>query len=336
MNKHKRANTDWFRDAGWGVFMHYLADSPSVEGPATISVDEWNQQVDEFDVIALADQLEEIKAGYFFITIGQTSGFFMSPNQTYDDIVGHNPSRCSKRDLIADIIAELKPRGIRTMVYMGSKASKCDLKASKALNCTIDVDYDSSDTPVPLETLIAEGRPHSRMKSFWPKWQSIIREWSLRWGEDVHGWWFDGMYQPDIWLNFPDEPNFKSFSAAVKAGNPDSLVAWNPGVHVPLISVSEYEDYTAGEVASGFPLTVSGAGYEPLGRYVDGAQYHILSFLGEMWCIGEPRFSDEMVVALTKSVRDHEGVISWDIPHEKNGLIPEAFMKQFRVLRDSV
>ena len=29
MSDWKRANTDWFRDAGWGTFVHYLADAPS-------------------------------------------------------------------------------------------------------------------------------------------------------------------------------------------------------------------------------------------------------------------------------------------------------------------
>ena len=34
------------------------------------------------------------------------------------------------------------------------------------------------------------------------------------------------------------------FAAAAKAGNPDSLIAFNPGVKVPVICHSEHEDGT--------------------------------------------------------------------------------------------
>jgi hypothetical protein len=59
-----RADTEWFMRARWGVFTHYLA------GPQT-SVDDWNRQVDAFDVQALARQLESVGAPYYFITLGQ-------------------------------------------------------------------------------------------------------------------------------------------------------------------------------------------------------------------------------------------------------------------------
>ena len=43
-------NTTWFREYGWGVFTHYLA---RVDATAQ----EWNRQVEAFDVDSLADQL---------------------------------------------------------------------------------------------------------------------------------------------------------------------------------------------------------------------------------------------------------------------------------------
>ena len=76
----------------------------------------WNQRIDAFDTDGLAKQLHEVGAGYFFITLGQNSGFYLSPNTTYDRLVGHSPGRCSRRDLVADIAAALKPCGIRMMV----------------------------------------------------------------------------------------------------------------------------------------------------------------------------------------------------------------------------
>ena len=45
-----RSNTDWFRDARWGVFAHFLASDD-------LSAEQWNERVDAFDVNGLAAQL---------------------------------------------------------------------------------------------------------------------------------------------------------------------------------------------------------------------------------------------------------------------------------------
>jgi len=36
----KRANTDWFHDARWGMFVHYVADSASNLKPITLTSDD--------------------------------------------------------------------------------------------------------------------------------------------------------------------------------------------------------------------------------------------------------------------------------------------------------
>ncbi len=91
----KRANTDWFRDCRWGLFTHYLADSASNLKPTVLPVSDWNRRIDAFDVEGLARQLAEAHVPYFVITLGQNSGYYLSPNRTYDEIVGITPSKCS-------------------------------------------------------------------------------------------------------------------------------------------------------------------------------------------------------------------------------------------------
>jgi len=296
-----RADTDWFRDARWGVFIHFLSEGE-------IPVDEWNRRVDRWDVEALAAQLGVVGAGYFFITFGQDSGFYCSPNSTYDCFVGITPSRCSERDLVSDLYDALQPRGIRLMVYLPATPPVEDRVAIEGL----------SWEPLP-EGDYSVGK---RQAEYQPKWEAVIREWSLRYGEKVCGWWFDGCYCSDAMYRHPEPPNFQSFTAAAKAGNKDSLVAFNPGVRVPVISLTEHEDYTAGEVSTwGIPICK--------GRWVDGAQFHILTFLGESWMAGEtPRFPDELVVGITKHVNSKEGVVTWDVPHNDDGTIPAPFMAQ--------
>ena len=76
-------------------------------------------------------------------------------------------------------------------------------------------------------------------------------------------------------------------------------------------------------------------GRERLGRYVDGAQLHILTYLGNGWGQGEPRLSDEFVVGYTKDVNRDEGVVTYDVPTSREGLIPEPVMAQLRALRSA-
>ena len=121
-----------------------------------------------------------------------------------------------------------------------------------------------------------------------------------------------------------DEPNFRSLAAALRSGNPDALVAFNPGVVVPVVCHTEHEDCTAGEIARALP-ECPGAWVERNGH---NARYHVLSYLGESWCKGEPRFPDEMVVGYTRHVMSKGGVVTWDVPIQRSGLIPAPFVAQ--------
>jgi len=304
-------NTEWFKNCGWGVFTHYLANKDT-------SAEEWNKQVNNFDVKTLSEQLKFVGAKYYFITIGQNSGHYCAPNSTYDDIVGIKPSKCSNRDLIAALYEALNPKGIRLLVYLPSGAPAAEKAAMERLEWEWGFEGDWPSW--------SNKRTGKRLVSFQKKWEAVIREWSLRWGNKICGWWLDGCYFADEMYRHKESPNFESFAKALKAGNPDSIVAFNPGVKVPVISHTEYEDYTAGEISNAFPVCP--------GSEINGVQYHILSFLGESW--GKPplRFPDEFVIGYTKHIISKGAVITWDVPIQKNGLIPEMFLKQLKLLSE--
>ena len=337
------ARTEWFRDAKWGVFVHYLAGLPSADDPEGTTPAEWNARIDGFDVEGLVRQLVEIQAGYFFITLGQNSGFFLSPNATYDRLVQRTPSRLSRRDLVADLGKALATAGIPLLVYLPSHAPAYDPVAVEGLACTPS--WDASAWSLKPGTYRVVPGTDERLSVFQRNWEAIMREWSERWGQSVSGWWFDGCYHADRMYRHPDPPNFESFAAAAKAGNPEALVAFNPGVKVPVIRHSEFEDYTAGEIAGALPVTMDSQWGRaskpetywgmPIRRFVDGAQYHVLTFMGPYWCRGLPRFPDDLVTGYTRHINSLEGVISWDVPTSRAGLIPEPFMRQFRRLRDA-
>jgi hypothetical protein len=325
MSEYQRSNTDWFHDAKWGVFMHYLADTASATAATGITADEWNRRIDHFDVHGLAEQLAEVKAGYFFITIGQNSGFYLAPNPTYDEMTGILPSKCARRDLISDLYDVLNPEGIKLMVYIPSGAPANDPAAMEKLGWQWG--FKGKEW--------GKDRTGLRLVEFQLKWEAILRDWSLRWGKKVCGWWVDGCYFADEMYRFPDPPNYESFARALKAGNPDSIVAFNPGTLMPLVCHSEYEDFIAGEVDKAFPATFEFPGYLPLTRFVDGAQYHVLSFIGHWWGQGKPRFCDEFVIGFTKNTNAFGGVVSWDVAPTPEGRITQPAFQQLIALRDA-
>ncbi|MFI4910099.1 MAG: alpha-L-fucosidase [Sedimentisphaeraceae bacterium JB056] len=318
-----RPDIDWFKDLKWGVFTHYLGEN---DQPA----EDWDRQVAEFDVEGLAEQLSSVGAPYYFMTIGQNSGHYCSPNKVYDEIVGRKPSKCSQRDLISDLYDALSKRGIELLVYLPCGAPEHDSEATEKFEWYENPQREHWNTANGLDE---NGQPwgskNARLASFQFKWNAVIEEWSKRWGKKVRGWWFDGCYFNKAMYLHDTEPNITNFAAAAKAGNPESILAFNPGVdQFPLSSQMAQEDYIAGEVNKSLP--------EVFERWVNDSQLHILSFLGNTWGAGTPRFTDELVAAYTKYVSLHEGVVTWDVPIQRNGLIPEAFIEQLKFISDSV
>lgn len=291
----------------WGVMTHYLAEWQARMNKLEMTVDQWNRMVDGFDVEAMAKRLELVGAGHYQLSIGQNSGYYLSPNAIYDRIVGITPSKCSQRDLVADFYEPLHKRDIRLTVYLPSGAPAGDRIAREALEWT-------------------DG-PYAN-KSFQRQWERVIAEWSRRWGTKVAGWWFDGCYYPNSMYRSVEAPNFASFAAAARTGNPDSAVAFNPGVIYRLISVSPDEDFTAGEIDKPDQASVRRSSD---GR-IDGTQLHMLSFLGEKWGMGAPRFTADQVIEYTKKIRDFGGSVTWDVPVSIDGTIADAFMDQLAAL----
>jgi hypothetical protein len=121
---------DWLHECGWGVFTHYLPlnrDAPVTDAAA------WNAIVDSFNATHLAEQLVDVGACYYFITIGQDSGWYLGPNKAYDAFAGHDPPRTSRRDLVGDIHAALAPKGIRLGIYLPYEAPMDDANVTAKL-----------------------------------------------------------------------------------------------------------------------------------------------------------------------------------------------------------
>ncbi|MFO0887860.1 MAG: alpha-L-fucosidase [Isosphaeraceae bacterium] len=270
------------------------------------------EQVKAFDVEALAKQLEDIGAGYLVLTLGQNSGFYNAPNAAYDRATGYSPGeRCSPRDLPLDLARALGSRGIKLMLYLPCQTPNRDPKAQRAFG----IRPEKADQPIDL--------------AFARKWAEVIREWSDRYGEKVAGWWFDGGYE---WVGF-NEAIAQVYATAAKHGNPRAIVTFNPGVK--LVRWTKSEDYTAGELDQPF-------GVLPTSRWVDGSQWHALTFLGSGWGSRDTRSPTEKWADWVREAVARGGVVTldmgpnWDAGSGPIGTLAEPQMRQVRAIAAAV
>ncbi|PJB63077.1 MAG: hypothetical protein CO096_23420 [Armatimonadetes bacterium CG_4_9_14_3_um_filter_66_14] len=314
--------TDWFHDAKWGVMCHYLASQAGdgIDG-TSVTAEEWNRRVDRFDVERFANRLQQTGAGYLLMTVGQNTGHYCAPNATYDSITGIEPSKCSRRDLIIDLYDALAPREIHLLTYAPSGAPISDPVAIERFGWVRPY-----PGPSGWEGLCG------RQAEFQRKWEAVIREWAERWGPRVRGWWIDGCYELDAMYLHPEPPNFASFAAALRAGNPERILGFNPGPpRLPLRTVDREEDYLAGHSMGLGSLYAS-----PGTRWVEHAQFHVLEFLGDAWSVGEPRVPDAFMAEYVRYITDRDGVITLEVPITADGNIPNPFHLQLDVVGQRV
>jgi hypothetical protein len=293
--------TDWFQQAQYGIFMHFLPSDPKSFA-----------LVEKFDVEGLAGQLEAAGAKYFVLTLGQNSGYFNAPNATYERYTGYAAGeRCSRRDLPLDLHPALKARSIRLLLYLPCQTPNEDARAQKAFG----LEQGKKDQPIDLD--------------FAKKWAEVIQEWSDRYGDKVSGWWFDGGYQH---IRF-NEAIAKTYASAAKHGNPKSIVTFNPGVRV--IRWTAAEDYTAGELNE--PL-----GQIPSARWLDGSQWHALTYLGSNWGKRDTRYTGEQWAKWVAVVSGRGGVVTLDLGPNYDpaagpiGTLAEIQLKQVQAIKAAV
>jgi hypothetical protein len=129
-----------------------------------------------------------------------------------------------------------------------------------------------------------------------------------------------------------DAPNFATFAAAARAGNPDSALAFNPGVIHRLISITPFEDYIAGEIDDPDKITIRRA----FDGKQDGTQLHVLTHLGEQWGKGAPRYTAAQVAEWSRKLAQQGGAITWDTPVDPSGAIAQTFIEQLTAIGKAV
>jgi hypothetical protein len=295
--------SSWFLEARYGVFVHYLPEGPG-----------WEDEIDSFDVAGFGAQMEQAGAGYVFLTLGQNSGHYCAPNTAYEGHVGCVPhAPCSRRDLPLELADALAQRGIRLMLYLPSRAPQRDARAMAGLS---DV---NEQMPAP--------------QAFTRKWSEVIREWSLRYGARISGWWFDAAYNTRGWDDRTQPHHWGTWAAACRAGNPESLLAFNPGVtpwEKAFSVLCPEQDYTAGEqnewtaTPSAFPAPA-------------GVHWQILGFLGSTWGQADgPRLPDCEMIDFVRRATAEGGVVTMDVHLSAKGQVYPPHLAQLAAVRQAI
>ncbi len=341
MEKQATPQQNWFANRKWGVFIHYLDSvqngSGNYHNTKTYRTD-WNECVEDLDTDLLARQLAEINAGYLIFTVMQGSRFLCAPNATYEALTGYARGEAtSRRDLIGDLLNSLDKYGIPLFLYYTGDGPHKDPKAMLGL-------YGRETDIGPGASMVTP--------DFVEKWAAVMKEYALRYGSRISGWWVDGLYPA-----FEYTPELmQPYRDAAKAGNPDCLFSANyhgcfkygsdrlvnlPGIGDVIMADFYHEiapptpvdDYTAGEVVS---LDVY-----PTAQLTEGAQSHILSFLGipnhpvqvyDAWAARGCKYSIEYLMKYVKQVNTLGGVVSLDVCMYRDGRIDPEQMRVLKML----
>lgn len=319
-------NTDWFYEKGFGVFVHYLdrmindKNHPRSLGKQT----SWDECLKDFDCDLFAKQVHEIGAGYVFFTVMQVTKYMLAPNDTFNQISGYkNGEACPSFDFIENLYQALKKYDIDLMLYFTGDGPANDEQAGNAFGYR---GYNPGCVQV--------------KKEFVEKWALVLREYSLKYGDKIKGWWLDGCFK----LIGYNVELLKIMTDAARAGNEEAICGCNyfgvldeygcPIDHVRM--GTPFCDFTAGEMVYLQDI--------PTGPYVSGqGRWHILTHLGKSmdqyeyngWGCPGCRYDGEYLNNYYKKVHEHGGVITLDVCVYRDGSIDKEQMEAIKQIKSS-
>ena len=293
--EERARNTDWFSQAGWGVFVHYLYGCQCASN-RIVRMDgeaDWNKCVNEFDTEKFADQIKQTGAAYVIFTMLQRKRFIIAPNATYDRLTGYQPGEaCSTRDLVEDLYQSLHKRGIILMLYWTGDGPIDDPQAAKGMGY-------GGGTPV----------------EYVKKWADVAAEYGERYKDKVAGYWVDGCYGHSGY----NEEKWTILANGLRAGNPKRIIALNNPSMSHSNSSTLNDDFTTGENNS--------FGEVPVARWRDGVQWHVLSFLGGDWCSPGLRYGPDWMADYVRKCNQAGGVVSIDVCLFRDGTIEKSHLE---------
>lgn len=231
---YQRADFGPLAATKYGISLHWTTwTMPRTGEPLSFP-----EAVEAFDVPALVDIARRTGAGHVMLTATHAKQWLPGPNPEVERIL---PGRTCERDLIMELADALAEHGILALLYYHHGT---DLKQRGA--------EDDEEWAESVGAYVEDQGP------YYDNYCRIVSWMGEHYGPKVKAFWFDAGYGLDRRSPTP----WERMSAAAKAGFPDRLITYNPGVEKHTL-YTPYQDYWAGEV-NGLafrpqgPLTPSG------------------------------------------------------------------------------
>ena len=210
------------------------------------------------------------------------------------------PGMTTKRDLIEEMANALNAKGIKLLLYMNSVGTA---KFNKVDN-----------------------------KEFYTTFTDMLKEIGDRYKEKVAGYWFDCWYQ--ILEGFPEVP-FEDFFNVCKIGNKDRIICLNSWIYP---TVSPWQEYWSGEVASPVALPVNGHMVE--GPATD-LRYQALLIMEPYWVQQrpdhpEPRFKASELSKYILDCMANKGAVTINMGIFQNGTVGAKALEVMKEVRKTV
>jgi hypothetical protein len=300
----RRASTDWFVKAGYGVMFHWTDFTQPRDGMKK----PYPEAVNAFDVDRFARLIDEIGAAYVIFTLNHAHPHCPAPVQSWEAI---HPGWTTRRDLIGDIADALEKRGVRFLLYINSpvltKLGGIGVTGLYELTCSEE--------------------------QFTEIHKDVLSEIGSRYRDKLAGYWFDSWYQS--LAAYPDVP-IEAIYRYCKAGNPDRITAFNFWIFPVL---TPWQDYWAGELnalqnpfESRYIQRGAGTGFQAHGM-VSMLPSWVHSESGP---IPPPQFSTEDLIAHVKANMEHQAVTTINIGIYQDGTIEQSSLDMMRQLRRAI
>jgi hypothetical protein len=205
-----KGDTSWMKTAGYGIMVQAGGWCYPPEGDKK----PWPGFAEDFDPNSFVQKIDEMGAGFLLWSATWMDYLFPAPIEAIAEVM---PSRVSERDLIGELIAECQKRNIRFMLYyhMGHHIPEC----------------------LAVKGWVNNAQTYASRQEWFELEKRIFEEVGERYGTGLDGYFID---DGCVW--YPAD--FEAVGAALKAGNPDRVICYNPSVGP---SVTPFQDFYAGE-----------------------------------------------------------------------------------------
>lgn len=282
--------------------------------PTAYDINE-NVNAENFDVglfMKQIDQLTTITHVNINIGRGHQASWYASPYPEMEAIMGND--LFPKRDFFGEVVDALVARGLKVMVYFSKTG--------------MDGGYLSNDQMKTWNNyLTSKGMTHYEGVA------QILKYYAVKYGDKIDGWWIDRAASMTT-------DQHKLYASAIRAGNPDAMIAFHVKTGMPIRQGTPFCDYTAGHPVAvklqptwtpsnvGMVENIEAGPWVDLNGNPDDSEGTALGAImmpfQRKWRNGVAGFPTDLAIEWTTRAMKAGGMYSWAIARKGNGFaIPQ-------------